>query len=199
MLRCNRKYIFIHIPKTGGSSIEKELKYKHSHLDHAHYCTSKEYKECFVFTVIRNPYDRVVSDYKWSQVNNDPPDMKQLFEGKPFDYFVKTFYNIKLEDIQHWKKVKKRPGWYNMHHLTHCRSQVSMLHPVGNIDYFIRFENLQEGFNVVCSKLGRPVTQLPHVNKCPGKHYTEYYNDETRQIVTEMFKDDLDRFGYAYE
>ena len=78
------------------------------------------------------------------------------------------------------------------------------------VDFVGRFENLQDDFDKVCDKIGMPRTKLPHTNttkyikksgggwELDNKHYTEYYDEMTKDIVAKQFKRDIQYFGYKF-
>ena len=196
MISHKHKYIFVHIPKTGGTSIEdcllslegikkprvlRKLPTRHKreyHLDHKQNQVHSLHRnialdlrrQYFSFLFVRNPYDKVVSEYNWSIV-------------KP---------KLQLSNASLLEFLHMSDRW-DPHHKP---LQVDFLDEY--VDFVGRFENLQEDFNVVCDKIGIPQQKLPHFNATKHKHYTEYYDDETRQIVAEKYAKDIEYFDYEF-
>ena len=186
------KFVFLAVPKTASTTIRLALtKYsdKLSEDDadspYHHHVSAKKLKkhfryknwnwnEYFKFAFVRNPWDRVVSIYgylKSRALENRPKPVFYLNNTKTFKEYI---FN----------------GVYYQPQLNHF----------GNISEFYigKFENLQQDFDIICDKIGIPKQQLPHKNATKHKHYTEYYDDETRQIVAEKYAKDIEYFGYEF-
>jgi chondroitin 4-sulfotransferase 11 len=198
MIDDKHKFIFIHIPKTGGTSIEKAFKKRikggHKHLTLFDYENElkTEIEKYFVFSVIRNPWDRLVSYWKYRQGKRHAPIDGKLNE---FDKWLKFISSLDLNNLN-GKTARGNIPDFRMGLDLQFNSLLNKKNEI-NIN-LIRFENLQEDFNTICDKIGIPQQQLPHKNKTKHKHYTEYYDEETKQIVAEKYAKDIECFGYEF-
>jgi len=66
------------------------------------------------------------------------------------------------------------------------------------IDFIGKFENLKYDFEKICRIIGRDGLKLKHYKKNKRKKYQDYYDEETFNIVTKMYKKDLLEFGYGF-
>ncbi len=66
------------------------------------------------------------------------------------------------------------------------------------VDYLLRFENLAEDFDYVSKRLNLE-RSLPHVNASSRSKYQDYYTNKTRDIVADIYAEDIDLFGYSFE
>jgi hypothetical protein len=131
-----------------------------------------DYFEYLKIGMIRNPYDRVVSAWRYG-FNNRRKKFK--------DYLKGLFESSK----------------YEKRNLNMCD-----FFKVGGdieIDLYIKYENIQRDFNNVCEKIGVIDQQLPHKNKGGHKHYSQYYDKETISIVSDIYAEDINTFKYKFE
>jgi hypothetical protein len=151
-----------------------------------------EIEKYFIFSVIRNPWDRMVSYWKYRQNKSWAPIDGKLNE---FHKWLEFTTSLDLNDL----RGKTANGNIQDFRMAMSSQYDSLKNSNGDIQVeLIRFENLQEDFKYVCDKIGIPQQQLPHKNKTKHKHYTEYYDDETKQIVAEKYAKDIEYFGYKF-
>ena len=129
----------------------------------------KKQHEYFKFGFTRNPWDRVVSAREYL-----------IREKKVQDMSLSQFVKRKNFDTK-WLGLA-------MNTIDFC----------DGCDFIGKVENLQEDFDIICDKIGISQQQLPYKNKSKHKHYTEYYDDETKQIVAEKYAKDIEYFGYEF-
>lgn len=206
-----RDAVFIWIPKTAGSSVWTFLRQYHCPKLKSYYAAkhcfcqrgwvtfahqsypqlleanvvNQEFDQrAFKFCFVRNPYDRAVSLYFYLKRIGDVHH-KLSFKG-----FVRVLQNRAIPEI----------GLYNRQGLSQCNSQVRWLKNRKRellVDFIGRFENIEKDFKKLCSELGTK-GQLPHVNRTEHTHYKNYYDDETKRIVANIYAEDLEQFSYAF-
>jgi hypothetical protein len=187
--------IYVHIPKCAGNAIEKSLfgEVFGGHLTAWHYrmiFRPNEFRTFFKFAIVRNPWDRLVSAFHFLKKGGlNPYDRwwaeKHLGQFPDFDSFVKHGLNLK-----------------NINSFVHFQPQASFVFLNGElqVDYVGRLENLEHDFGHICQRLGME-KELLVVNALSNKQrdYRSHYTDVTRDIVADVYKEDIDRFGYAFD
>lgn len=200
MISHDHKCIFIHIPKCAGNSIDVFFTGRHQRhccmLDYEDQLGAAKLSTYFKFTVVRNPWDRIVSHFSFVKklIQNENQPSKEMLISEygidfTFDDFVKNKLNVLT--VGGTKYVNKLKTANQIDWIKNSKNEL-------DIDYICKFENLQYDFNEVCDKIGIPQQQLPHKNKTHHKHYTEYYDDETREIVANRYAEDIEYFGYKF-
>ena len=179
-------FIFVHINKTGGSSIQKALGIPFEHktaLEKIEEVGRGQWERKFTFTVIRNPWDKVVSHYSY-RVQTNQTDMGAGSVG--FKDWVRLAY------------VDKDPFCYDKPKMFMPQSDWIMNRD-GQVlaDRVCRFENLNEDFSCICKRLGRAAS-LPHIKPSDRGDYMGCYDKQTMAIVGSWFEKDIETFGYHF-
>jgi hypothetical protein len=179
--------LFIHIPKTAGTSISLGLYNEdpwHYTLENYSYISGPTFRKLFKFAFVRNPYDRLESTYRYSfkQVKSHPnTSVRFITEYPSFDDFVFNWVNEDNVNAHYFLAPQH----------SYLRSPLSNI----GIDFIGKFENLNDGYQKINKKLGL-VNSLPFTNNSTAEIPT-YYTNETARIVYDAYRDDFERFDYS--
>jgi hypothetical protein len=66
------------------------------------------------------------------------------------------------------------------------------------VDYVGKFENIQNDFDNICTRIPINKSSLPVVNASRHTHYKEYYNKHTKNLILTAFKKDIETFKYDF-
>jgi chondroitin 4-sulfotransferase 11 len=185
------KLIFIHIPKNAGISIEEALfgkKIGHKSILQFEAHNEKKYDEYFKFTVVRNPFDRLVSAFHFLKKGGiNPVDKKwsdkNLMNIDDFESFV-----YKLKDKKFAKKVLNQQ---------HFRPQYKYLvtsKGTLNIDLIMKFENLSSDFVKLTDMINMKDKTLEHKNKSDRNSWEEYYDENSKELIHKLYQKDFELF-----
>lgn len=234
MISHQHKCIFVHIPRTAGQSIEHVFLRslgltwetraplllrpndrpelgppRLAHLKARDYVKFKYISQdlfgsYFKFTFVRNPWDRLVSLYRYLGFAQRSSYKQFLAHHLPH-----------LWDDMHWF-IGPQVGF--IYSGDHCL-----------VDFVGTFEQLNEDFAFICQRLQMKPHKLPHVNQkkrgssttpsglsllerlrgrrsvtdAIGSHSTptfrDYYDSNTRAFVEDLYRDDIQAFGYSFD
>ena len=205
MIIDSHKCIFVHVPRTGGTSIEKffidhvdsdlqsQIRFVDDYKNHEQHLSIKEMLKYdliteetldshLVFAFVRNPWDLVLSEFKRHQA-----DKWRSFEEyvTMMPSLLKDGWGIRYKDLR-FVYIQPQHKYFNSD--IHCRNLF-----VG------RFENLVSDFDEVKKIAELPDEKLPHENPSKKvKTYKDFYTDKMRSIIEEYYKEDIERYGYEF-
>ncbi len=203
--KLQRDALFIHPPKTAGTSLRsalnitlfknpKQLKQQFpgcgrvsfGHMDVDQLLVGKLvsktfYDSAFKFAFVRNPYARAVSLFQYLQKIN------RLDRNLKFLDFCEHLRNSTIAPV----------GLYDHHGLSQCNPQTAWL-ASHTLDFIGRLEHLDEQLAPLADQLGvRLKAQLPHLNSSTRRDYRSFYCPESEEIVRSYYADDFKAYNYS--
>ena len=137
-------------------------------------------QEWFSSTIVRNPFSKVVSTWKMfcnnCKIKGSLEDF--LLQKNEFNFLTKPYYNIFTISQKEY--------------LSNDKGEIM-------IDYIAKFENFQNDFYCLCKMLDIEHLPVSQQNQSYLLHYSNYYDDDTRSLVENLYKDDLQSFGYKFD
>ncbi len=215
ILSRGRGYLFIHIPKTGGTALTLALEaramkddiligdtpkararrgrlkglpakgrlWKHSTLaDLDGLVTAAELEGLFLLTLIRNPWDRMVSYYHWLREQGFVNPAVALAKAVDFSTF-----------LAHPQTVAAFTAWPYPAYLRDANGQERTA-------LYARIERLEEDLAPFEAHLGFRLTPLPRANdSARGRDWRPYYSDADAARLAALCAPDIARFGYRFD
>lgn len=215
ILSRGRRFIFIHIPKTGGTALALALEdramkddiligdtpkararrgriqgvkahgrlWKHSTLsDIAGLATDDEIAAFFTLTLVRNPWDRVVSYYHWLRCQSFAHPAVGLAKSHDFSGF-----------LNHPQIQTALTLWPATAYLRDRFGQE-------RASLFARLEHLDQDLAPFEAHLGFRLTPLPRANESQrASDWRPYYSDADAALLARIASEDIARFGYRFD
>jgi len=180
------KWAYIHIPKTGGSSLSQILLSVPDTEEIVLHGTLNQLtnvEDYFIFSTVRNPFTRLASWYEHrKREGNIQPFANFIEKIDPLDYvfFSQEYF------LYHGKTENKK------------------------ISFVAKYENFENDIKIIFNKIGIEQYRLPHINRNtmwerhPNlntyKLYKQYYNEEwMKDWVREKYKNDFTLFNYELD
>ena len=198
------KILYIHIPKTGGISVNKwfqELdpdagsisERKHDSLISLKQKHGTKFDSYFKLAVVRNPWSRAVSLYEYRKkmlrgnIRNWP-----LHWPSRNDVEKMTFKEVVQNSLIE-RQEGRRVSWLE----SHCSSWITLDEKIA-VDFVCKQENLENDLRKVTEKLGLTMPDLPRLNTTQKAEYTTYYDDFSRNVIAKKCALDIKNFGYEF-
>lgn len=130
----------------------------------------------FKFCCVRNPWDKVVSAFHF------------LRQGQP--------------ELEPAARVAAFRDWLFNEDRAGVDRKLYTIDGKVVVDRFIRYERLAADIAEVCAHIGVPMPDLPWLKggiRPAGMHYSEYYDQASRDHVAKLFAEDIAMLGYEFE
>lgn len=139
------------------------------------------FESYFTFAVVRNPWDRAVSQYVYMRQRDDLRDFIGMKHDASFKHYL------------HLIGRKKHVQW---------EEQVAFVHDgdgTALVDHIGRFEALEDSASEIFRRVGVHGAQLPHELRGERGAYQTFYDDESAEMVGSMYAADVRAFGYSFD
>ncbi len=210
-----RRYIFVHIPKTGGTAFSQALEagaldddiligdtpkararaghikglksagrlWKNSTLqDIEGLLTAAEIESFFTVTLVRNPWDRLVSLYHWLRLQRFAHSMVSIAKTHSFSGFLNHKTTRSLVFASPYGRAMTQPNG------------------IEHADLFIRIEAFAEDVRPFEAHLGYRLPPLPRLNTSDRTaDWRPYYCADDATLVAMICGQDIARFGYRFD
>lgn len=178
-------FVFIHVPKCGGTSVERALGLPllnhDTALERYRFLGEHRWRERLTFAVVRDPYARLASSYFYlhQTAKTALPDLQEEFR-----YWLFRWQTLR-EDGALPSTLRSQCWW------------LSDASGKQLVDHICRIEQIGEDIKPIAARLDREIN-VQHLKIAPQQiDYDDLYTPATRGMVKDLYREDFERFGYA--
>jgi hypothetical protein len=204
--------IFVHIAKAAGTSVWKNLGMTKDDrgiftiLQLKDMIDNTKFNSYKKFTVVRNPWDRMVSLYEYRKKEGHE---KYIYGDQDYS-FKEWLMNPRVKGVHSeeiffqkdfYENYFERLGmnWYRIHkHWLPQLNMISSKHDKILVDSILYFENLDSDWKELSKFIGTPLNPLGKHNTTKKKNYRDYYDEETKDYVSKLYWKDIEVLEYEY-
>ena len=212
LISHKHKFVFIHFPKTAGTSITSALE---------PYCDKPEdilFNRMLSTVGINVNWFIGPSSWRRGRKHSSASQVKIMLPENTFNEYFKfayvrnpwallvSYYHFIKGDkaAKRSSRINNMSGFdeYLLYEIKRNKFSQSkfLVDSEGSllVDYVGRFENLVQDYETICSRIGIP-SDIPHKKKSTHQDYRSYYNDDTAQLVADHWAEDIRRFNYSFD
>lgn len=206
VISYHKKFLFVHIFKTAGTSITNSL----SPFSYRPGSTRPSNWRAFLSTDWKKIHRTPIKKHATAaeiRASLDPEIFDSFFKfsfvRNPWDWQVSLYHFILDRPHNPGHEATKAMGSFRNFVLSREKSdftQTSCLVDKSGkllVDFIGRFESLESDFQTICNKIDI-AANLPHINKMDRLGYRDYYDAEMKDLTARLYAEDIERFGYAF-
>lgn len=217
LLSYRYRFLFVHIAKTGGTSIRTALRpyrWGWPYTGALMLCSlmSQMTRPRHMLGVKFPRHAKAIAAQEMLPATFYDSLFKFTVVRNPWDLQVSSYHHLRRE---HPEVVKELPDFrsFLLHKFNPHRERNFLLdisrerqwHYVTDhdgaaiVDFVARYESLDDHYARICHHIGIDGPPLPHQRRAPDRtDYRDYYDNETRELVAEHYAEDIRRFGYSF-
>jgi hypothetical protein len=199
LISDSRKVAFVHIQKTGGSTVARLLRANIPDIymvGERHEFAMRGVKELedwdeyFKFAFVRNPWERLVSWYSMVTTFRKAGNELWQYVHDNCSNFEEFIHNC-TDEVEIRKGVHYSFAYNQLDYVTDEDGDLI-------VDFIGRFESFDKDVCKVFDRIGVEIEAVPHWNHSRHTHHSAFYTPETERIVRERFEKDIEYFGYEF-
>jgi len=196
-ISLTKRLIFLHIPKNAGTAITDAEGMEFQLIGH-HFPMfymnnyNNQWRNFFKFAVVRNPFDRAVSNYEYGKMGesywHSQTGKTQYGEHPDLKNLTNLSFKETIQLLDKDKTIFKHQGWG-------LQSDYVFVNNEMVLDKWFKLEEISDDLDF---KLLVPNLKMKNKSTKEHSSYRDYYDDETIELVRKIYSQDIINFGYEF-